>query len=301
MNILYLTTSKEDYLQDQILIGLRKKFGNQLVDYPKKEVMYKNCQKDKVYGNGFTIWKLLDDIVVNRDNIQERLSHNEFDIIIFSSIWRQTDLFQTFLSKGFFKNKIQSFIFLDGEDHNKIFYRSLFYGKYFKREKVQSILGLFTNEFSFSIPHEKLIPKFIKKRKKFAKHVQCAEAYKIHEIRESCQSQYAFQDEAAYYQDIAESQYAITMKKGGWECMRHYEIAANATIPCFYQFEKKPVNCAPHGLKDMYNVVSFNSAEELEEKVLYIEQNGLYEQIQKQSFQWAEKNTCENRAKSLFL
>ena len=67
MNILYITSSFEDYLQDVTFIDLRNLFGSSVVDFPKKDVLYSNCSKDasELYGCGFTVWKILDDIGVD--------------------------------------------------------------------------------------------------------------------------------------------------------------------------------------------------------------------------------------------
>jgi len=92
MKILFFTSSFEDYLQDQLIIGLRSLFGSNLVDYPQKKVLYANSKKRKenLYGCGFTIWKTLPDIEVDREKIKDRIKSNEFDVIIFGSIWRQS-------------------------------------------------------------------------------------------------------------------------------------------------------------------------------------------------------------------
>lgn len=48
---------------------------------------------------------------------------------------------------------------------------------------------------------------------------------------------YIFTTEKSYYRDYQKSFYAITFKKGGWDCMRHYEILANGCIPYFDNLE----------------------------------------------------------------
>ena len=40
-------------------------------------------------------------------------------------------------------------------------------------------------------------------------------------------------NESDYYKDYQRSYFAITCKKGGWDCLRHYEILANAVSPTF--------------------------------------------------------------------
>src|SRR5688572_9949738 len=49
---------------------------------------------------------------------------------------------------------------------------------------------------------------------------------------------YIYTEESAYYKDYQRSYFAITCKKGGWDCMRHYEILANGCIPYFIDIDK---------------------------------------------------------------
>ncbi len=293
MKVLFITSSFEDYLQDQLIIGLRNLLGNNLVDYPKKKVLYTSCTRDKkdLYGRGFTIWQSLPEAEVDRSNIIEQINLRVFDLVIFGSIWRQKEVFRE-LSGPLRKNRIPK-IFIDGEDHMKVYRPAVFQGKYFKREQKNNLTSFFVKRISFSIPGNKILQKPIEKAKMFARHCQCDEAYKLSAIRENCVKAYAFEHERDYYHDIATSRYAITMKKAGWDCMRHYEIAANLTIPCFYNLAKKPANCAPHGLKDMHNVISFSTAAELQQKISYIEENQLYEKMVKNVAQWIAGHKSE--------
>ena len=89
MKILFFTDSHEDYLADSILHGLRSIYGSDCVDYPKCEVLYKNCPeyiKKEVRGNGFTLYSgLLDDIEIDRFNIAQKIKDGFFDLIKFKS------------------------------------------------------------------------------------------------------------------------------------------------------------------------------------------------------------------------
>ncbi len=49
---------------------------------------------------------------------------------------------------------------------------------------------------------------------------------------------YIYTEEADYYKDYQHSYFAITCKKAGWDCMRHYEILANGCIPYFIDIDK---------------------------------------------------------------
>jgi hypothetical protein len=47
-------------------------------------------------------------------------------------------------------------------------------------------------------------------------------------------------DEEDYNQHYQESFFAFTQKKGGWDCLRHYEILANGCLPIFKNLEQCP-------------------------------------------------------------
>lgn len=53
---------------------------------------------------------------------------------------------------------------------------------------------------------------------------------------------YIYNTEKDYYDEYKKSYFAITMKKAGWDCMRHYEILANGCIPYFIDIENCPPN-----------------------------------------------------------
>ena len=56
------------------------------------------------------------------------------------------------------------------------------------------------------------------------------------------QSTYIYNNEADYYDEYKKSFFATTIKKAGWDCLRHYEIMANGCIPYFQDIENCPVN-----------------------------------------------------------
>jgi hypothetical protein len=49
-------------------------------------------------------------------------------------------------------------------------------------------------------------------------------------------------EEDAYNKMYRESLFAFTHKKGGWDCLRHYEILANGCIPIFKSINQCPIN-----------------------------------------------------------
>ena len=51
---------------------------------------------------------------------------------------------------------------------------------------------------------------------------------------------YIYKDELSYNENYSESFFAFTYKKGGYDCLRHYEILANNCIPYFIDIENIP-------------------------------------------------------------
>jgi hypothetical protein len=102
---------------------------------------------------------------------------------------------------------------------------------YFKRELVYNNLPN-VYPISFSIPEEKIIKDTsnIKKTKMLADY-----------IPNSCSgSGYIYNTEEDYYNNYREAFFGFTCKKGGWDCMRHYEILANYCLPRFIHLEHCP-------------------------------------------------------------
>jgi hypothetical protein len=53
-------------------------------------------------------------------------------------------------------------------------------------------------------------------------------------------SSYVYETEESYYLQYAEAFYAPTMKKAGWDCLRHYEILSQWCLPYFRCFDQCP-------------------------------------------------------------
>lgn len=51
---------------------------------------------------------------------------------------------------------------------------------------------------------------------------------------------YRFDSERDYYEMYQSARFAFTWKKGGWDCLRHYEIIANGCIPVFRDIDSCP-------------------------------------------------------------
>jgi hypothetical protein len=321
--ILFLATTHEDYLADSLLHGLRTLLGTSVVDIPKPEYLYDSfplARRGDLYGHGFSLYCLLEDVPVERQGALERARLGEFDLIVFADIWSTFERFAE-LAPGL---RGVPMAVLDGADRQEPYpYAGLWWRKpawwllprahtrarYFKREltpvtgwfrsflllppvlakRLPSIRGM--REISFSIPAEKVASEPpARKRQLLASHVVDPEVA----ARLGVSTSYAFKDEAAYYADLRSAQFGITVKRAGWDCLRHYEQAANGCVPCFRDLDRKPPRCAPHGLNDT-NCVSYRNFDELMRKLEAID-DVHYRSLQTGALAWARANTTVRRA-----
>lgn len=316
LRILFLTESREDYLADSVLHGLVS-LGHEVTDYPRKYILYRdfnstsNGSGSPVRGGGFTLYGNLDDRLVDRSFIIQRLERQSFDLVILGQIWRQwgqlldlAPLLQTL-----------PVVLLDGDDDTRLFYRSgtrlrrfgwqpfpIRSGRcfYFKRECQREVSqGRWCRVLptSFSIPAEKIRDlDVVSKKQLLASH--CVDP----EVAKACglQTSYAFDSENAYYDDLALSRYAVTTKRGGWDCLRHYEIAAAGTVPCVRQLETKPVTSAPHGLQAGFNCLSYQDWSDLKQQLDILDANPIqYHRLLHASGDWVRQFTTVAVAQKL--
>ena len=82
----------------------------------------------------------------------------------------------------------------------------------------------------FSIPKEKVCNDYIQKTKILSNLIP------------GKLKTYIYNTEKEYYNEYKQSYFAITKSKGGWDCMRHYEILANGCVPYFINIENCPKN-----------------------------------------------------------
>lgn len=325
--ILYVTSDVEDYLADSVLHGLKTLYGVSVVDFPRCERVYDGfpeAMKRAFHGQGFTLYSHgVPDLPVDRMHITQRVRAQEFDLIIFGDIWRQVGhLLNLWSAIG-----STPVAFLDGADSDQPFpFAGLFArqrlwwvlprierrGPYFKREWTSRTQFGFLRQrlphwirsrlkphsairpLSFSVPAQYVVSGKPQKQKTFVKHIVDPDVRR-RVATSSCDK--PFQHEGDYVADIRASRFGITMKRAGWDCLRHYEVAANGAVPCFRHLTRKPPSCAPHGLGP-HNCISYESADELLERVHQITDEQ-YAAMQSAAMDWARHNTTVARARQL--
>ena len=318
---LFVTSNNEDYLSDSLFHGLRTILGEQVVDYPKSEISYSNYPHlDRIYGRGFTLYGLLDDLPIDRTLVVERARRGEFDLIVFGDIQRYFGTFVELLP-ALRRSRVA---FLDGGDFPAPYpYGSSFWrvpqwwtlprahrrGAYFKRELMDETaqrryfmlvprrlaarlpFARSLRPIAFSIPEEKIVAEPPPKLKQFNAHVVDEELAP----RIGGTSSYAFDDQREYYADLQASRFGITTKRAGWDALRHYEIAASGCVPCFRDLDRKPPRCAPHGLEPGRNSLAYSDADDLLRQLEGLSDDR-YAELQRGALAWARANSTRRRA-----
>mgnify|MGYP006879002181 CR=1 FL=1 len=320
LNILFLTESREDYLADSLLHGLVS-LGLNVVDYPRKDILYQEQRQYKeqgdrvdpitIRGGGFTLYGLLPERPIDRRAVIQRLEAGLFDVVILGQVWRQ---WGQLLDLAPWLQSIPV-VLLDGDDDRRLFHRSgtrlrrygwqpfpirskrCFYAKREWQGGNGSSRWVQMIPTGFSIPAAKIMPlELSAKTQRFASHCVDAEVA----AEEGLKTAYAFNSEADYYYNMAASRFAISTCRGGWDCLRHYEIAAAGTLLCFRDLQSKPPSCAPHGLVPGQNCLSYISHADLKAQVERLEANPMnYEALLMGSRRWLQDQTTDAAAKRL--
>lgn len=324
--ILFLHPGREDYLADGLFHGLRTLLGAEVVDYPKIDFAYDTYPAERrtaLYGRGFTLYGLLEDLPVDRNRALDRARAGEFELVVFADIWSTFGLFAQLAPSLDARTTIAV---LDGADRvepypyagewwrRRVWWtlpRAHTRGRYFKREltpwtgtfrayltlpprlaeRLPSIRGM--REISFSIPEEKIVAEAPhRKEQLLASHVVDPDVARL----VGASGAYAFDEEGAYYADLQRSWFAVTTKRAGWDCLRHYEQAANGCVPCFRDLDRKPPRCAPHGL-DETNCVIYHDAHELLSRLEGLGDDA-YRRLQAGALAWARANATTIRARA---
>lgn len=239
MKILYVTNYNKiaiasggyinDYLNDLTFYGLyellQKGIISELVDSTPIISLYKQYElqipKKHLWG-GMTAFWLIDKDTVNRNDIESKIKNKYYDLIVYGAARRCLDYYDI-VSTIYDANKI---IMLDGNDDSDI-KKELTKHIYFKRELFQEQSNVLP--ISFSFPTSKLTNNLNRNKIKDYGHVIPGD-----------KSTYIFKTEQEYYNDYNLSFFGVTMKKAGWDCMRHYEIVGNYCLPYFLNMEKCP-------------------------------------------------------------
>lgn len=287
--IFYFTTVdptlQGDFQEVMTLIGLRNVFGDKVIDFPKKGVLYgdfSESPKEKLHGRGFTLYKYpIADIPERPD--PSTITENDVIIYGVTNAYGITDYPEY--------NKLTKNIFyIDGHDDPNIKKTPCF-----KRELYSYIPDVFP--FGFCIPQKQIREiNFDKKNQIYAKSAPPHCFSDDPDLRKSGLN-YIFDNEEDYYDDLSKSWFGLTCLKGGWDSLRTYEIVAAGTLAIFKHYNRKPQLCSPQGFPCYF----YSTLEELRMLMYTLVQNGTptkkyIEMLNAQRNWLAEFGTCEKSA-----
>lgn len=227
MKVLFISLGQPDYQCDCLLHGLYNLLGENLTHTDDYFLMYQEHTTPEQLlnssGRGFTIWGNLPKYLNDKSDIESKIKNKYFDYVVYGSIRRCKD-YLNLVVENYPKNKIAT---VDGEDDYILVNTNGI--PFFKRELVANIPKIYP--ISFSIPEEKIVTDIskIQKTKLLADY-----------LPSNSGSGYIYQSEKEYYNNYKEAYFGRTHKKGGWDCMRHYEILANYCMPHFPDLKDCP-------------------------------------------------------------
>jgi len=234
MKILFISKADlPDFQNDMVFYGGRTMFGSDFVDVNKMWYMYFGDKNEywnirvpnggKSYGGGFTLYGHFDDVDIDRNDILEKIKNKFFDKIIYGSVYRCTDYID--IVKNIYLPK--DIIFIDGEDHQNIKWNLIGVGTYFKRELIYNPND-FLKPINFAIPSKSIVNDVPIKYLQYSTIIPG-------DLRT-----YVYDNESDYFKGYMDAWFGVTFRKGGWDCLRHYEILMNGCIPFFPDLDKCP-------------------------------------------------------------
>ena len=269
MRILFVPTinpeKQGDLLEVSLFHGLRTILGENFVDFPKKKIMYHDftdTRKHTLHGRGFSyLTHPVQDLSDERRNLQLG-----FDVILYGDghMYGEGRIPEI---ESYTNNNVW---FIDGHDlHGHAPRKIIFDGdevigaqfkKSFKRELVEDNQDL-VFPTGFGIPIHRIRSVVLEsKTQLFQKTAPDGSVFgEVADVGGGV-AHHKFSCEERYYSDLQRSWFGLTCKKGGWDCMRHYEIIASGAVLLFRDYIKKHTLCSPQNLP----CLSYSSKEELD-------------------------------------
>jgi hypothetical protein len=273
IKILYITTDENlhlgaadrcqgDYIENTILLGLRKILKQNCVEYPRKRILYhdfSDVKRQSLHGMGFSLYhEKMEDIPNEARNLNQN-----FDVILYGTAfaWGMNDI-------PVLEQRCKVKFYVDGHDMyghatrgNYIFHDG---ERIIGNQAVPCFKGQLidvqsdTYPTGVGIPESRILP--INFELKTQLHQSAYPRYAKYEpVHEVNRSHYLFNDEEEYYKDMSKSWFGLTSKRGGWDALRHYELIAAGCLLLFCDYDRKPRYCAPGDCP----AISYNSLEEL--------------------------------------
>ena len=298
--VLFLSPRREEYLADSVFHGLRSLLGDRAVDYPKHEIMYRSCPEESIRrarGHGFTLYGLLEDIEIDRSRTLDEIHWGEFDLVIFGAIHESFGQFVEIYPE--LERHDTRGAVLDGADGPAMYpvraavvaapavvdaaacphAASVLQARVSARDLPEPLLSAYcranvgradcrsfvgSDRSRTRFRPRRSSPQPPEKSQMFATHIvddevaRQVDGARVEPIRSRAKRSTSPTSSAP----VSRSRPSAP----GWDCLRHYEIAANGAVPCFRDLDAKPSSCAPHGLNET-NCIVYSSYEDLRSQI----------------------------------
>jgi hypothetical protein len=335
--VLYITAPANDFLADSLLHGLWCLLGTNVVDFPRCRFLdtpLDDRTRATMHGGGFTLYGRRPDAegdAVDRDRVWERAASGEFDLVVISSVWRQ---YEYLLAQRWVLRRCRT-VLIDSEDRAMWFPWSRAVARRgvwkmfeaaisargmprFVRERPETwfprsaltrpwtglsnaaYVAMFAmhrpRPISFSIPEDLIVTEIPVKSQVMFDHIVDKQTARLFP-GSSTAPPYA--SELEYFRALRRSRFAVTRKRAGWDCLRHYEIAASGCVPCFRFLDRKPPACAPCGLGSA-NCICYQDPRELSDRIHSMPEEE-YRHLADGAIAWARRNSTRLRAQEFLL
>jgi len=252
MRIFYVTTQhpglQGDLQEVSMLIGLRQIMGADVIDVPRKKVMYgdfSNSPKNGLHGWGFTyfnrpIAEAADyDVLPTKDDVVLYGVTNSYGVADMPEL----------------NDRARAVFYLDGRDPMRVDRFPCFKRELSTEDAIQHKGNI--KPTGFGMPDHMIRPIDLTIKDQLHQKTWPKKIIDPNH-REPDTSHYLFIDETEYYDDMARSWFGLSCKKGGWDCLRHYEILAAGSVLMIKDVDQKPPECSPQHLQPL----SYSSYEE---------------------------------------
>jgi hypothetical protein len=228
---------KTDYQLDSLFHGLASVLGDDLIDTPEFDHMYKENLHLLHADNPrrFSLFGKVDAREVDRNDIPQKVKSKYFDFVILGLHHADEVSDKELEEIELFKDS--NLVIIHGGDNLSCREELLNYGPIFKRE-LNDVPNDNFHPISFSIPSELIVDEVPEKSQAFGTVIPSF-------MQQPSFSTYIFDNEKDYLKDYGKSFFGLTWRKGGWDCLRHYEIMAAGCVPYFVDLQQ----CPPHTLK----------------------------------------------------
>jgi hypothetical protein len=236
MKILYVNIKDEskqgDYLDVITLRALRSVLGDNCIDYPKKKILYGDWtgrDKSALHGKGFTIFTPPLEEIADRN-------YEDVDVIVYG-----------FINKGHYVNDVfpeldnlnKPIVYIDGHDDPDIVKTPCF--KHELHSRAPNVFPM-----NLAIPRSKVMEiDFSRKTQTIQKTAPPYSKFHPQLLGIPGRKLYIFDKEEDYYDDMANSWFGLSCRKGSWDALRNYEIMAAGAVLLFRDLLQKPSWASP--------------------------------------------------------